>query len=148
MIASLYQSGSSSAADGALDAASTGTVRFGVTVALATSHQPQNVSLPHARIEPDVVPSAVPCIRRLVEQIFDDVRVRVDRHLDVAVLHMMRVEIDDGVNDVVSAPLAVRDDLCVVGRVELQRLIEPQRAVLPADSIDAADELVDVAGPI
>src|SRR5262245_8962078 len=146
MIASLYQSGSSCAADGAVATAST--VTFGVSVALATSHQPQNVSLTHARIETDVVPSAVPRVRRLVEEILDDERVRVDRHLDVIVLHMMRIEVDDRVNDVVSRAFAVRDDLGVVGRVEPQREIELQRPVLAADPIDAADELVDVARTI
>src|SRR5262245_39988925 len=134
MIASLYHSGSSRAAAGAPATASTGTVRLRTSIGLlATSHQPQNVSLPGAGIEPYVVPAAPPPIPGLVEQIFDGVRLGVDRELDVAVLHVMRIEIDDHEHLVAAAALAVGDDFGVVGGVEAQRSVEVQRVMAPAD---------------
>src|SRR5262245_18898854 len=62
----------------------------------------------------------------------------------------MRIEIDDGEHAIAAGVgrLRVGDDLIVVGPMEAQRPIALQRAVAPADRVDAADELGDVAGPV
>src|SRR5262245_23273755 len=93
MIASLYQSGSSCAADEAGDIASTGTVTFGISMAI----EGQNVSLADVRIEAHVVPLAAPLVLDIVQEVADrEGLVRSDAgHANVAVLHVVRIEIDD-----------------------------------------------------
>src|SRR5919197_2201539 len=155
MIASLYQSGSSSAADFAVVKASVGTVRLAVSSAmdaLAPGPEPpasgvdlEDVPLEDLRIETDVVPAAMPRVRGVVEQVAHDEDVGVEGRLDEAMLHVMRIEVDDHqhARAAVGCGFAVGDDLRVVRRVELPRVIELERGLRMADAIDPADELAD-----
>src|SRR6266536_2927994 len=155
MIASLYQSGSSSADEGAVAKASAGTTRWGDSTATCTSTSNcelrtskfENVSLANARIEADVVPAAMPDVHGVVDQVAHLERVGVDRRLDRAVLHVMRIEIDDrqqGAARIVRIGLAVREQRGVIGRVKAERRIELQGALLVADLIHARNQLLNV----
>src|SRR5206468_4588715 len=134
MIASLYQSGSSSAAGCAGDTASMGTVRFGTSIAtgsylysfatktrkhgtyilcvlsrfrggsedirrvrLPARPDLEDVALADFRIEPHVIPFAAPLVHRIVEQVVDG-EGGIGRHArnrDVAVLHVVWIEVDN-----------------------------------------------------
>src|SRR4029450_373231 len=148
MIASLYQSGSSSAAALAGVIVSTGSVRCGISMAIDA----QNVCLADIRIEAHVIPFPPPLVLDVVEQIADgeDLVGADTRHLDVTVLHVMRIEVDNRQEPVgsVRSRLAVSDDLAVVGLVKPQRVKELQRAVLMSDRVDAAHQLANVTGPV
>src|SRR5207253_2732789 len=99
MIASLYQSASSCAADGAGTTASSGTVRFGISVTLAiivvagkvarpqkgratasrsttlsgSRLQAEYVTLPHAGVEPHVIRLTPPRVLHVVQKVVCDV---------------------------------------------------------------------------
>src|SRR5687768_4798834 len=114
MIASLYQSGSSSVAAAAGSAASIGMIRFGVSLAMSEA---EDVGLAHAGIEPDVVPVPPPGVVGVGDQIVCIVGPRrvgsegrhpAGGHLHEAVLHVMRVEVHDD-----EEPFAVRRALAV-----------------------------------
>src|SRR6476659_5159902 len=134
MIASLYQSGSSSDAECAGTTASSGTLRFGISVTLAIRlgrpsglrrFDPKNVRLPHARVEPHVIPFPSPYVLHIVDEIVGGERRagRGARDLDPAVLHVVGVEVhhDEQRRRSFRSSLAVRDDLWIVGRVKAQR---------------------------
>src|SRR4051812_26155405 len=98
MIASLYQSGSSSAAAGAGETATDGSASLVGSLAMGEG---EDMSLMDAGIEPHVIPLAAPAVAGIGEQIGDIVRGRgvgrpqVGRYLHVAVLHVERIEVDD-----------------------------------------------------
>src|SRR6185436_7674908 len=129
MMASLYQSGSSWAADGADVTASTGTVRFAVSMAIDV----QNVCLTDVGVEADVIPFPPPLVLDIVEEIADreDLVGADTRQVDVTVLHVVRIEVHDRQEPVGAERrgLAVGDDLGVVGFVEPHGVKELQRAV-------------------
>src|SRR5881392_2154925 len=99
MIASLYQSGSSSAADGAVTTASCGRLGFDVSVRPAIL-EGEDVPLTHIRIEADVIPVAAPRVLHVVQQIAYDVGLCRGRTADLypPVLHVTRIEVDDHEN--------------------------------------------------
>src|SRR3954463_3678848 len=106
-------------------------------------------------VEADVVPLAAPDVGFLREEILGlDGRVErqfpvEERQLDVAVLHVERIEIDDdqdrvaatglALSRVEGGPLREADQLLVVRRVELEAVIELQRLMRTADRVDARD---------
>src|SRR5690348_13807982 len=101
MTASLYQSGSSSAADGDEDAASIGRARLGASSAMvgragdSRPLQVKNVPLPHARIEPDVVPPSPPAVTGVVQQIVHRelfVVIADIGNLHPSMLHVVRIQ--------------------------------------------------------
>ena len=108
------------------------------------------MSLPHAWIEAHVIPAPMPRIALAVQQVVHHERVPVDRHLHVAVLHVMRIQVDDHQQRfaAVGRHLAVCDELGVVGRVKPQRAIDLERGMLMPYPVHAAHELADVARPI
>src|SRR5262245_37886511 len=147
MIASLYQSGLSSA-DGTELTASMRTLWWGTSMAIDA----QDVSLTDVGIEPHVVPLAPPLVLHIVQQIVDgeDVVCGDAGHANVPVLHVIRIQVDDRQQTIGAARrgLAVGDDLGVVGVVKAKRVIELQRAMPAANRVDAAHQLANVAGPV
>src|SRR5687767_3180612 len=110
MIASLYQSGSSGAGDGARSVSAPASVDCRTSVAIDGQH----VSLSNFGVEPHVVPFAAPVVDDVVQQVADaeDIVGPDAGDADVAVLHPMRIEVDHGHHPVraVWRGLAVGDD--------------------------------------
>src|SRR5690242_2946489 len=113
MIASLYQSGSSSCAALAGTAASAG---------LLTTLHLQHMTLTNLRIEPHVVPLAAPCEDRVVGQEIPHLVFAgpAERSAHESVLRVIGIDADHDEDPAIVAivrrrPLAEGDDLRVVG---------------------------------
>src|SRR2546423_15383701 len=67
----------------------------------------------------------------------------MEREGDPTALGVMRIEINDGQNDIIQMPglLAVRDELFVVRLMEFQALVAVQRRVFPADAVDSRNQV-------
>src|SRR6266511_3019597 len=91
------------------------------------SPKPENVRRHHLRIQLHVIPWPVPCVARARQQLVDleravGVEVQgIEVELDPAGLRIVRVDVDDGQDDVVAGGLAVAEDLVVRRVVEFER---------------------------
>src|SRR2546430_311768 len=114
------------------------------------SPNPENVSRHNLRIQLHVIPWAMPSVARAREELVDLERaVRVEAQgieveLDPAGLRIVRVDVDDGQDDVVSGGFAVAEDLVVRRVVERQRRILLQCRVLAADAVHARVHIGEV----
>src|SRR3954462_2415581 len=151
MIASLYQSGSLSSVTKSAARASrrsgrafTGSRKvLKVLLGPDATSEPQDVPRHDVRIQLDVVARPMPEIAALTQQIVHLVGLqRIDTQgfqgqVYPAGLSMVRVEIDDGQDDVrrIRRALGVRDDLRVVDGVEPQSTVTLQRGILPTNTV-------------
>ncbi len=95
------------------------------------------------RIELDVIAAAAPCVYRIAQQIVHpiDVALRlpevINRHIDVRMLFVMRIEIYYDQNDVIarSGHLAVKQNGVVLRVVESQIRVKLKRAVFLSDFV-------------
>src|SRR5205823_10025723 len=91
------------------------------------SSNPENMGGDDFRVQLHVIPWAMPSVARAREELVDLVRaVRVEVQgveveLDPAGLRIVRVDVDDGQDDVVSGGFAVAEDLVVRRVVEFER---------------------------
>ena len=111
------------------------------------------MSLSHPGIESHVIPFSSPRIRRVVQQIANLEAIVAGRgcvDAYVAVLHVMRIEVHDRENAFVAIRrcLRISDDFGIVGLAEVQRPVGLQRVVRVPNLVEAAHQLVDVAGAV
>src|SRR3954447_26902136 len=106
-------------------------------------------------IQADVVPFPTPEIALLREEIDDfngGVRRQApghERQLHEAVLHVHRIEVHDDQDQVaaIRGPLAVGQQLTVVGAMKRQPPVVLQRRMRSPDGVDLADVLSQAVGP-
>src|SRR6185436_18980899 len=141
MTASLYQR-ARSVDDWSLSASATSRISL-------CSDNTEDVGRQGLRVEADEISAAVPGVAPAAEQVLDFIRAAFARsEVDPAGLREARIEVHGDENQVLTFLLRVRQQLVVVGRMELQAPVGLQRDVLDPYCIQFPDQRSEAVRPL